>query len=100
MVVMMFWYGGGWAWWQAGLMWVAVIVFLGLLIWAIYALATGATRRPGSRARGEGPPGDDARRILDERLARGEIDTDEYRRLRDALASGEGRSPAGSGSGR
>jgi hypothetical protein len=25
MVVMMFWYGGGWAWWQAGLMWVAMI---------------------------------------------------------------------------
>jgi uncharacterized membrane protein len=44
--------------------------------------------------------GDNARRILDERLARGEIDTEEYRRLRDVLASGEGRSPAGSGSGR
>jgi putative membrane protein len=100
MVVMMFWYGGGWAWWQAGLMWVAMIAFWGLLIWAIYALVTGATRRPGSRGRGEEPRGDDARRILDERLARGEIDTGEYRRLRDVLASRENRSPAGSRSGR
>jgi putative membrane protein len=100
MVVMMFWHGGGWAWWQAGLMWVAMIAFWGLLIWAIYALVTGATRRPGSRGRGEGPRGGDARRILDEWLARGEIDTGEYRRLRDVLASRENRSPAGSRSGR
>jgi uncharacterized membrane protein len=63
-------------------------------------LVTGAARRPGPGGRGEDPRGDDARRILDERLARGEIDADEYRRLRDVLTSGEGRSPAGSGSGR
>jgi putative membrane protein len=99
MVVMMFWYGGGWAWWQAGLMWAGMIVFWGLLIWAIYALVTSLTRRTGPGPREGESGGDDARRILDERLARGEIDTDEYRRLRDALASG-GRSTAGSGSSR
>ena len=38
-----------------------------------------------------------ARRILDERLARGEIDAEEYRRLRDLLDGGAGRSTAGSG---
>jgi putative membrane protein len=81
-------------------MWVGMIAFWGLLIWAIYAVITGATRRPGSGGRGQEPRGDDARRILDERLARGEIDTDEYWRLRDVLVSGEGRSPAGSGNGR
>jgi len=97
---MMFWYGAGWAWWQAGLMWVAVIAFWGLLIWAIYALVTGATRRTGPGPRESEPRGGDARRILDQRLARGEIDTDEYRRLRDALASGDDRSTAGSGSSR
>ena len=37
--------------------------------------------------------------ILDERLARGEIDTEEYQRLRDVLQSGPGRT-AGSGSAR
>jgi putative membrane protein len=81
-------------------MWVGMIAFWGLLIWAIYALVTSTTRRPSTGPQGGERSGDDARRILDERLARGEIDTDEYRRLRDALASGEGRSPAGSGSSR
>ena len=95
---MMFWYGGGWAWWQAGLMWIAMIAFWALLIWAIYALVTGVMRRGGGPDRGGQQPGD-ARRILDERLARGEIGTEEYRRLRDVLDGGSGRSPAGTGTG-
>lgn len=40
-------YGSGWAWWQVGLLWIAVIVFLVLLSWAVYVLVTGSTRRPG-----------------------------------------------------
>jgi putative membrane protein len=100
MITMMFWYGGGWAWWQAGLMWLAMIAFWALLIWAIYAIITGITRRPDqSGPGGQRQPGD-ARRILDERLARGEIDPDEYQRLRDVLESGTGRSTAGSGGAR
>jgi hypothetical protein len=47
MITMMFWYGGSWAWWQAGLMWLAMIAFWALLIWAVYTLVTGITRRPG-----------------------------------------------------
>ncbi len=97
---MMFWNGGGWPFWEVALMWVGMIAFWGLLIWAVYALITSATRRTGPEPRGEEHRGDDARRILDERLARGEIDAEEYRRLRDVLLSGEGRSPAGSSSGR
>jgi putative membrane protein len=96
MVVMMFWYGGGWPFWEVSLMWVGMIAFWGLLIWAIYALITSTTRRRGPGTPGDEHRGDDARRILDQRLARGEIDTDEYRRLRDVLAPGDGRSPAGS----
>ena len=96
---MMFWYGsGGWAWWQAGLMWLAMIAFWALLIWAVYALVTGSTRRPGQADSGGQRQPDDPRRILDERLARGEVDTEEYQRLRDLLDGGTGRSPAGSGS--
>jgi len=41
---MMFWYGSGWVWWQASLMWIAMIAFWALLIWAVYALTTGVTR--------------------------------------------------------
>ncbi len=97
---MMFWNGGGWPFWEVALMWVGMIAFWGLLIWGVYALITTATRRPGGEARGEEHSGPDVQRILDERLARGEIDTDEYRRLRDVLASSDDRSPPDSGSGR
>ncbi len=89
---MMFWYDGHWAWWQGGLMWIAMIAFWGLLIWAVYALITNLTRKPGQENRG-----DDARRILDERLARGEISPEEYQRLRDLL-TGAGHTASGAGS--
>jgi putative membrane protein len=99
MVVMMFWNGGGWSFWEVALMWVGMIAFWGLLIWAVYALVTSAIRRPGPEPGGGEHRGDDAQRILDQRLARGEIDADEYRRLRDVLASNDDRSPAGRASG-
>lgn len=91
--MMMFWYGGHWAWWQGGLMWVGMIVFWGLLIWGAYALITNLTRKPGTR-----DAGDDAVRILDQRLARGEIDTDEYHRLHDLITTGDHHTPVGTGS--
>jgi putative membrane protein len=94
MIAMMFSYGGGWAWWQAGLMWLAMIAFWALFIWAAYVLITGIARRGREPERGERRPGG-ARRILDERLARGEIDAEEYQRLREVLDGGPGRSPAG-----
>ena len=92
---MMFWYGGHRAWWQGGLMWIGMIVFWGLLIWGAYALITNLTRKPGTP-----DSGDDAMRILDRRLARGEIDADEYQRLRDLITTGDHHSPAGTGSAR
>jgi putative membrane protein len=94
MITMMFWYGGGWAWWQAGLMWVGMIAFWGLLIWAAYALIKGFTRttpRPDQS-------GDDARSILDGRLARGEISPEEYQRLRDLIGTGTHHAASGTGS--
>jgi putative membrane protein len=97
MVVMMFWDGGGWAWWQAGLMSVAMIAFWALLIWVVYALVTGSIGRTRQPEHGEQGRSDDARRILDQRLARGEIDTEEYQRLRDLIA-GPSRSCSGAGS--
>src|SRR5262249_60255735 len=57
MVVMMFWYGGGWAGGQAGLMGGGMIAFWGLLAWAIYALVTGATPRTGPGGHGGGSHG-------------------------------------------
>ncbi|HXZ72544.1 MAG TPA: hypothetical protein VEH31_16970 [Streptosporangiaceae bacterium] len=83
------------AWWQAGRMPLAMIVFWGLPIWASYSLITGAARQPGRWARdGEHRCGD-ARRVLNGRSAAGEIGTGAYRRLRDEVSSGDGRRPAG-----
>jgi hypothetical protein len=46
----MFWYGNaGWAFWQIALMRAVMIAFWGLLIWAVYALITNVTRKPGDR---------------------------------------------------
>jgi putative membrane protein len=94
MVMMMFWYGSHLMFWQASLMWVGMIAFWGLLIWGVYTLVASATRRPDREHRGS-----DARRMLDERLARGEIDTAEYQRLRDLIGtSDDRRAPADAGS--
>ena len=96
---MMFWYGGGWAFWQVALMWVAMIAFWGLLIWGAWALITSVTRRQGGQGRGDGTGDGTARQILDERLARGEIDTAEYQRLREVIDASDERRAAGTGSG-
>ena len=80
---MMFWYGGGWALWQVALMTLGMIAFLSLLIWAVYALVVASNRSASPRQRGDGP-----HLILQRRLARGEIDTEEYRRLWEVLATG------------
>lgn len=71
---MMWGFGFGWLWMV--LFWVALI---GAIVWAVDGLSPrGAS----------GSTGDDggARRILGERFARGEIDADTYRQLRDELS--------------
>lgn len=78
---MMFW-NSNWPVWQVVLMWVGMAAFAGLAIWFVFGFGTTASS-------GSLPDvGDGAQRILDERLARSEIDTDEYRRLRSTMASG------------
>lgn len=67
----MMWAGWGWHWLWMVAVWAAVI---GLVGWAVVRVA------PTSR-----PDFSRARQILDERYARGEIDDDDYRRLRAAL---------------
>ena len=68
---------GGW-WWVMGIAW---LIFLALLVVLAYALIRHFTQPAGT----EGHSGRAAADILAERLARGEIDEDEYRRRRDAL---------------
>lgn len=91
MVTVMFWYGAHWMFWQAAVMWGGMVVFWGLVIWAVYALVTSSRRSSDRPGREDLPRRDeDPRRILDQRLARGEIDAEEYQRLRDLID----RSPA------
>ncbi|MFI4971215.1 MAG: SHOCT domain-containing protein [Hyphomicrobiales bacterium] len=78
---MMFWNGnGGWSSWTVALMWFGMLVFWALVAWGVVALVrTSGTNRPASSA--------DPEKILKERLARGEITTDEYARLRNVIKS-------------
>jgi len=87
---MMFWYGDHWAAWQVAFMGVVMIAVIGLLVLAFYTLIKSSNRAPDHEERG-----DDARRTLDQRLAKGEIDPDEYRRLCDLIA-GKERTSVGS----
>ncbi len=79
---MMFWYGGGWRFWQIGIMWAGMIIFWALIFWAVFTLVTNLSHRYPEERRNGG-----ARRILDERLARGEIEVNEYHDIIDVLRS-------------
>jgi uncharacterized membrane protein len=101
---MMFGYGGagsGWPAWAVALMWIGMLAFSGVLIWVGYTLMTNGPRgshkqRRGDQGTHERRDGADAREVLGDRLARGEIDGAEYQRLRGLIAAGE--APAGSAS--
>lgn len=97
--MMWYWGNGGVHWWGALFMGVGVVAFWGLIIWAVWALFSSLSRRPDGSHR---PP--DAMAILDERLARGEIDAEEYRSRRDLIANrtsaGNGRARTGAGESR
>ena len=85
---MMFEYGNNWPIWQVALMWVGMIAFCGVLIWGVYVLAIGTTRKLGNdQFDRNGDGGSEARHILDQRLAKGEIDVDEYHRVRDLIGN-------------
>jgi putative membrane protein len=85
-------HGGGWPIWAAALTWLGMIVVAGLVVWALYLAFASVSRRTPGRPGADAPgPG----QTLDGRLARGEIDPDEYQRLRVVLASGRDKRPAG-----
>lgn len=76
-------YGGGWGMWL--MMFLVMIVFWGGLAWVIVS----AIRHSGGHhaATDRAPGQKDALQILEERLAHGDIDVEEYRSRRDALRS-------------
>lgn len=85
---MMWYWGSGVHWWGWLLGFAAMVAFWGLVIWGMWYFLTAVARRPQQAPPAEGP---DAKRTLDERLARGEIDADEYQHLL-TLIRGQGPS--------
>ena len=84
--------GNGMGGWDTALMVIDNLVFWGLLIAGIVLLVSFT-----GRSAQAGPTGQPAtpRQVLAERLARGEIDEDEYARRLKALSSGPTRPPGG-----
>jgi putative membrane protein len=88
---MMWYWGNGSHWWAWLLGAIGMVAFWGLIVWALWFFVTGVSRRPDHQ-----PSSPSARQILDERLARGEIDAEEYCSLRD-LIDGDDRVPVTAG---
>ena len=81
------WHDSGWgpgSWIAMGL---TMLAFWGLIaalvVYAVHSLG----RRPTQHLSAPSAPADQAQRVLDERFACGEIDTDEYNHRRDVLRS-------------
>lgn len=73
----MMWDGGGWGWFPMGL---GMFLFWGAIIWfAVWLI------RRSDRGHSDQPPTPDARDILRERFARGEIDEEEFERRKKVL---------------
>lgn len=81
---MMWYWGAGVHWWGWLLGIASMLVFWGLLIWAVVAVAGWARREGSPRKHGE-----TAEVILARRFAAGEIDADEYRQRLATLRGGE-----------
>lgn len=90
---MMWYWGSGVHWWGWVLGAAVTVAFWATVIWAVWYFATSFGRHPERPAGGRAGEDGDARRILDERLARGEIDAEQYRRLRDLIAGRDDRQP-------
>ena len=82
---------GSWGWIGIIVMILFWLVMLALFVWAITSIMSSTSRRSNS---GPGtPPEDSAMRILRERYARGEIDSEQFEQARRTL-NNDGRSPA------
>lgn len=81
----------GWVWWV--LMSIGMVVFWGFVVYAILTLARGGPPFGPGPAEPPAPPAasEPPRELLKRRLAAGEIDVEEYERLRAVI---EGEPPA------
>jgi putative membrane protein len=71
--------GDGWGWWMV-MGWIWMVVFWGLIIWGVFALASRLGR--GESAAEREPS---ALEILERRYARGELSHEEFEEMRRRL---------------
>jgi putative membrane protein len=77
---MHWWWNDGWSWWNWALMTIGMVAFWGLVASAFVAVVRSPDRSPADKRRSP-------ERILAERFAAGEIDSDEYHQRLEALRS-------------
>ncbi|GAA2784506.1 hypothetical protein GCM10010441_06800 [Kitasatospora paracochleata] len=96
---MMYWNDHGMNGWGLGLMTFSMLLFLGLIIFGVVLLVRHLDGSPQQHPSGRPTPPPPERpapeQLLAERLARGEIDADDYHQRLEALRTGAGRPPAG-----
>lgn len=76
--------GDGWGWWMA-FGWIWMIVFWGVIIWAV-ARAGRADRYGPHQQASQGGPAPTAREILDRRYAAGELTDEQFAAMRQLLS--------------
>jgi uncharacterized membrane protein len=79
--MMGFGYGGHGQFWQSSLVLLGILILSALIVWAFYRLMSWTARAARANQTGLG-----ARIILDQRLAKGEIDATEFQRLRELIS--------------
>ena len=88
---MMWGYGQGGGWWLWGvLLLLGIVLLVVLAVWALVGGVRGGARggqEHGGQWQGR-PPASTARRILDERFARGELTAEQYREQLRVLGEG------------
>jgi uncharacterized membrane protein len=79
--MMGFGYGGHGQFWQSSLVWFGILILGELIGCAVWSLTSWTARAARANQVGLG-----ARTILDQRLAKGEIDATEFQRLRELIS--------------